>query len=382
LFVKILIFGAGRMGMAAAWHMLRSPGIAGVTLADADRSRVQMASRWLKDRRVAARVFDCARSSAARLMKGHGAALSAVPYRFNLALSRAAIQARVPFCDLGGNHDVVRAQFKLDGAARKKGVGIVPDCGVVPGLGSILVAHGVKKLDRVEHIQIRCGGIPQNPRPPLMYELFFSAGGLVNEYVEPSEIIREGKLCQVESLTGIEEIVFPPPIGRLEAFYTSGGTSTLCETFLGRVQTLDDKTIRHPGHAEKMRALAQLGLMSSKPLRVEGVSIRPRALLEKLLEANLVGDGRDILLLRVAVAGKKNGQPRTITYDIIDGYDEKNRLTGMQRTTAFSGSIIAQMLARGEIGPGIHRQEISVPTDRFLRELGRSGISCQETTSS
>ena len=84
----------------------------------------------------------------------------------------------------------------------------------------------------------------------------------------------------------------------------------------------------------------------------------------------------------MVVAGKKNGQPRTITYEIIDGYDEKNRLTGMQRTTAFSGSIVAQMLARGEIGPGIHRQEISVPTDRFLRELGRSGISCQETTSS
>ncbi len=371
--------------MAAAWHMLRSPGINGVTLADADRAQLQAASRWLKDRRVITKVFNCATpqsGTAVRLMKGHQAAFSAVPYRFNLALSRAAIQARVPFCDLGGNHDVVRAQFKLDGAARKKGVGIVPDCGVVPGLGSILVAHGVKKLDSVERIQIRCGGIPQNPRPPLMYELFFSAGGLVNEYVEPAEIIRDGKLCHVESLTGIEQIEFPPPIGKLEAFYTSGGTSTLCETFLGKVQTLDDKTIRHPGHAEKMRAFTQLGLMSSKPVRVDGVSVRPRTLLEQLLEANLRGDGRDILLLRVIVAGRKNGKPRTITYDITDWYDEKNGLSGMQRTTAFSGSIMAQMLARGEVGPGVHRQEISVPTDRFLAELSRSGISCQETTSS
>jgi lysine 6-dehydrogenase len=375
--------------------MLRSPGVKGVTLVDADRARLRAAARWLNDRRVAIRVFDCGMrqggppvaaatsgpqgGAAAPVMKGHNAALSAVPYRFNLGLSRAAIRAHVPFCDLGGNHDVVRGQFKLDAAARKYGVGIVPDCGVVPGMGSILVAHGVKKLDRVESIQIRCGGIPQNPRPPLMYELFFSASGLVNEYVEPAEIIRGGRLCEVESLTGIEEIEFPPPIGKLEAFYTSGGTSTLCESFLGRVRTLDDKTIRHPGHAEKMRAMAQLGLMSSKPLRVEGASVRPRALLETLLEANLRGEGRDLLLLRVILGGEKDGRPRTVTYEIIDPYDEKNQLTGMQRTTAFSGSIVAQMLARGEIGPGVHRQEISVPTDRFLEELARSGVNCRET---
>jgi lysine 6-dehydrogenase len=370
------------MGTAAAWHMLRSPGVTGVTLVDADRARLRAAARWLNDRRVAIRVLDCGArqgGTAAPIMKGHDAALSAVPYRFNLGLSRAAIRAHVPFCDLGGNHDVVRAQFKLDTAARKNGVGIVPDCGVVPGMASILVAHGVKKLDRVESIQIRCGGIPQNPRPPLMYELFFSASGLVNEYVEPAEIIRGGRLCEVESLTGIEEIEFPPPIGKLEAFYTSGGTSTLCESFLGRVRTLDDKTIRHPGHAEKMRAMAQLGLMSSKPLRVEGATVRPRALLEALLEANLRGEGRDLLLLRVILGGEKDGRPRTVTYEIIDPYDEKNQLTGMQRTTAFSGSIVAQMLARGEIGPGVHRQEISVPTDRFLEELARSGVNCRET---
>ncbi len=366
--------------MAAAWHMLRSPGIEGVTLTDADRAQLRAASRWLKDRRVITKVFDSGKGSAARLMKRHQAVFSAIPYRFNLALSRAALQARVPFCDLGGNHDVVRAQFKLDATARKRGVGIVPDCGVVPGLGSILAAHGVKKLDTVERIQIRCGGIPQNPQPPLMYELFFSAGGLVNEYVEPAEIIRDGKLCQVESLTGVEEIEFPPPIGKLEAFYTSGGTSTLCETFLGKVQALDDKTIRYRGHAEKMRSFTRLGLMSSKPVRVDGASVRPRALLELLLETNLRGDGRDILLLRVIVAGKKKGKPLTITYEIIDWYDEKNGLSGMQRTTAFSGSIIAQMLARGEIGPGVHRQEISVPTDRFLAELNRSGVPYQEMT--
>src|SRR5205823_13354745 len=140
---------------------------------------------------------------------------------------------------LGGNNAVVDAELALDAQAKAAGVNIIPDCGLAPGMVAVLVAHGAQRFEHLDEVHIRVGGLPQNPKPPLDYQLVFSVEGLINEYIEPARIIGGGKIETVESMTELEDIEFPPPFGKLEAFQPSGGTSTLPDTFLGRVRELD-----------------------------------------------------------------------------------------------------------------------------------------------
>src|SRR5205814_9436056 len=219
-------------------------------------------------------------------------------YWHNELLARAAIDAGANFCDLGGNNSVVDAELALDAEAKRAGINIIPDCGLAPGMVAVLVAHGAQRFQQLDEVHIRVGGLPQNPKPPLDYQLIFSVEGLINEYIERARVIRGGKIVEVESMTEIESLEFPAPFGRMEAFQTSGGTSTLPETFLGKVKELDYKTIRYPGHCEKFKTMIDLGLCSSDPMAVDGARIAPRQVLADLLVRNLPADEPDAVLVR------------------------------------------------------------------------------------
>ncbi len=323
-------------------------------------------------------------SKAIELMRGHDSVISCVTYFHNLRLARAAIEAGANFCDLGGNNAVVDAELALDAEARAAGIRITPDCGLAPGMVSVLVAHGAERFHGLEEIHIRVGGLPQNPRPPLDYQMVFSVEGLINEYVERARVIRDGQLIEVESMTEIESLTFPEPFGRMEAFQTSGGTSTLPETFAGRVRELDYKTIRYPGHCERFKLLIDLGLASSEEVELDGTRVSPRRLLGELLTRNLPADEPDLVFVRVEFKGRMTDDTaattRTLRYDIIDRHDERTGLSAMMRTTAFPASIIAQMMARGETsGTGAIPQERSVPPQRFVAELAARDIKINET---
>src|ERR687893_3089763 len=295
--MKILVLGAGRMGLGAAYDLAHnSAGVELVTLADVDEGRARAVADTLRDGRVrAARVDVEDRARVVELMRGHDAALSCVTYFHNLQLARAAVEARTHFCDLGGNNAVVDSELALDEEARAAGVNVVPDCGLAPGMVSVLAAHGAARFERLDEIHIRVGGLPQQPRPPLDYQIVFSVEGLINEYVERARVIRGGELVEVESLTEIESLAFPEPYGRMEAFQTSGGTSTLPETFLGRVQELDYKTIRYPGHCERFKLLVDLGLGLSEEIEVDGRGVRPRRVLGELLNRHPPADEPDLV---------------------------------------------------------------------------------------
>jgi lysine 6-dehydrogenase len=211
------------------------------------------------------------------------------------------------------------------------------------------------------------------------YQIVFSIEGLINEYVEPARVIRNGRIQSVESMTEIESLQFPAPFGDLEAFHTSGGSSTLPESFLGRVQTLDYKTIRYPGHCRQFRLLIDLGLTGEKPIAVNGVAIAPRRLLAELLQRQLPADEPDVVLVRVEFKGRCGNVIRHTAYDIIDRFDEPTGLSAMMRTTAFPTSIVAQMMGRGEItARGATTLERSVPTQLFLKALAKRGIQVQK----
>lgn len=379
--MKILVLGAGRMGHGAVFDLVRnSPDVSAVTIADADLAKAKAIAASFTGKPVAAVAFEAGDETAAmELMRGHDAVISCVNYWYNVSLSRAAIAAGSNFCDLGGNNTIVDQQLALDAEARGAGVNIIPDCGLAPGMVSILAMHGAAQFEEVEEIHIRVGGLPQKPEPPLDYQLVFSVEGLINEYIEPARVIRDGKIVEVESMTEIEELAFNgfPP---LEAFQTSGGTSTLPETFRGKIRELDYKTIRYAGHCAKFKAMIDIGLCSSKEIATSDGSFVPRKVFGKLLELNLPADGPDYVLVRVDVVGDGGKRFRM---DIVDRQDEANNISAMMRTTAFPASIIAQMMAKGDVSTrGATPQEKAIEPQKFLAELRRRGIAVEESAHS
>lgn len=400
--MNILVLGAGRMGYGATFDLAHnSPQVTAVTIADFDGEKAAAAAKAIGSQKVTATQMDAGNYEAAVvLMRGHDSAISCVNYWYNESLSRAAIATGTNFCDLGGNNYVVDSQLALDAEAKAAGISIIPDCGLAPGMVSILAMHGAAKFDRIDEIHIRVGGLPQRPEPPLDYQLVFSVEGLINEYIEAARVIRDCRVVEVESMTELESLAFEgfPP---LEAFQTSGGTSTLPDTFLGKIRELDYKTIRYAGHCEKFKTMIDLGLCSSDEIVLSepgaaATGVRPRRLFGELLQKHLPADGPDYVLVRLDFVGtvlkaetrpvgsvplNRNGLYR-LRYDIVDKFDEKTGLSAMMRTTAFPASIIAQMMASGAVlSRGATPQEMAIDPEKFVAEISRRNIDMQVSES-
>ncbi len=378
--MKILVLGAGRMGHGAVYDLVHnSPEVEAVTVADFHLKTAEEVARKVGSDKVTAAEIDASNYEAVKdLMRGHDSAISCVNYWYNLELSKAAIETKTNFCDLGGNNYVVDEQLALDEQAKNAGINIIPDCGLAPGMVSILAMHGARRFDEIEEIHIRVGGLPQNPKPPLDYQLVFSVEGLINEYIETARVIRNGRITEVESMTELESLAFDG-FPSLEAFQTSGGTSTLPDTFLGKIKELDYKTIRYAGHCEKFRAMIDLGLCSSEEILVDFIKVKPRKVFGELLQKNLPADEADYVLVRLEFAGKSNGEMKTLRFDIVDKFDEETGLSAMMRTTAFPASIIAQMAARGAVAMrGATPQELAIDSEKFVAELARRNIKTSE----
>jgi len=381
-----VVLGAGRQGVALAYDLARFGEAKRVVVADADepvaRRAVVRLAALLPEQATA---FVSARCDAGRpddvtaLIRGADVLLSAVPYRLNVGLTDAAIAARVSFCDLGGNTSVVRQQLTRHAAAVAAGVSVAPDCGLAPGLGNILAAHGVASMDEPEHVHVRCGGLPDRPVGPLGYKLVFNFEGLVNEYSGKAEFLRDGQRVEVPTLTEVEEIEFPPPLGRCEAAVTSGGTSTCPETFRGRLRTYDYKTVRYAGHFAIIRALFELGCFEESVTLRDGRVVMPRTVLRALFEERLTyPDIRDLVVLRCTVRGRHRGRPCVRQYDLFDRHDEQTGFTAMERTTAFPAALVAHMQARRLLAPRARPLEVAIPTQQYLSELAMRGLRVEE----
>jgi lysine 6-dehydrogenase len=378
--MKILVLGAGRMGHGAVYDLVHnSPQVESVTVADFDLTKAEEVVQAVGTERVKAHHLDVSNyADVVELMTHHDSAISCVNYWYNAELSKAAIETRTNFCDLGGNNYIVDEQLAMDEAAKNAEINIIPDCGLAPGMVSILAMHGAKRFDEIEEIHIRVGGLPQKPKTLLEYQLVFSVEGLINEYIEVARVIRDGEIKEVESMTEIESLAFEgfPP---LEAFQTSGGTSTLPDTFLGKIKQLDYKTIRYAGHCEKFKTMIDLGLCSSEEILVDYQKVAPRKVLANLLTTYLPADEPDYVLVRLDFVGKKDGETKKLRFDIVDRQDEQTGLSAMMRTTAFPASIIAQMMASGDVLlRGATPQEKAIDSEKFVAELARRNIRVEE----
>lgn len=365
-FMKAVVIGAGMMGRALAYDLKKSA--CETVVVDASRERAERVAAFVNGEAV---VCDVTSESMKRVMGDCDVAVSAVPYFHNYKLAQRAVEAGCHFCDLGGNNDIVKRELALNANAARNDVLLIPDCGLAPGMTNVLAALAIKETEAQE-VHIRVGGLPQHPKPPLNYTLIFSVHGLLNEYIEPALVIRNGKMQTVESLTEVEEIDFPP-LGALEAFQTSGGTSTLPETYKNRLRELDYKTIRYKGHCAKMRVLKEVGMCSEEEVDVNSTRVTPRSVLSRVLERVLPHEEKDMTLLRVTARGA-----REKTFEMVDYYDDALRMTSMARTTAFPTSVIAQMMVTTIPERGAHPPESVVPGRAFIAELGKRKIVINE----
>jgi lysine 6-dehydrogenase len=380
---KYAVLGAGRQGTACAYDMIRFGEASSVLLADQSLDLAQAAAARVNqlldtDRAHAIQLDVTDHAALVAALTGVDAFLSAVPYYFNLDITRAAVEAGASMCDLGGNTDLVREQLKLDAAARAAGISIVPDCGQVPGMGTTLMVYTMSLLDEPEELFMWDGGLPQDPRPPFDYLLTFNIAGLTNEYAESPIFLRDGKPTRVPTMGELEEIEFPAPVGRLEAFTTGGGVSTMPWTFEGKLKTVQNKTVRYPGHLAQLRAYYDLGLWDTDPVQVPGGPVVPRDLFHALFEPMVTfPEDRDLVVIRILARGRKGGQPAEAVLDLIDFYDEDTGFTAMERTTGWDGAIVAGMMARGQTPRGAAPVEIAVPPNLFVEELAKRGIQVQ-----
>lgn len=378
--MKITVLGAGMMGRAVAFDLEKYSNFSKITVADKDEQTLQSAKFFLKGKKIDFAIINGNDPKDVRKHFQHtDIVISAVPYRFNYDMTKIAVETKTHFLDLGGNNDIVNKQRSLSEKAKKNDVTIIPDCGLAPGMVSVIARDIIDQMDSVDILKLRVGGLPIDPKPPLNYQIVFSPYGLINEYIEDAIVLDHGKITEKKSMAEIETITFPEPFGDMEAFLTSGGCSTLPYTYKNEIGYLDYKTIRYLGHCEKFKTLLDLGFAKEEKIQVGDQQVAPRDLLASLLLEKLPINGKDVVLVKILSKGMKDGKNLSFDYTIIDYYDEENDITSMMRTTAYPISITAQMLEDGAISRrGVFCPEEIVPCTAFFEELKKRGIQIKK----
>jgi saccharopine dehydrogenase-like NADP-dependent oxidoreductase len=377
--MKVLILGCGNIGSVAAEDLAKSVSSIQVVVADKEEARAKEVAQKIGKGNVSWIQIDVANQT--RLfsaLKDFDLVMGFLPGKLGYHLTKACIDAGKDLVDISYMSE---NPLTLTENAIKANVTIVPDCGLAPGISNIFVGHAAAELDKVQAIHIMVGGLPEKPVPPLDYVITWSPENLIDEYMRKARIVKEGKIIEVEALSGLEEIEFPK-FGKLEAFYTDG-LRTLPHTITGAYD-MWEKTLRYPGHAEKIKLLRNLGFFDEKQIDIDGSAVSPRKLTVKLFEQKLrKPEIKDVVALKVEVSGVKDGKQTSFVYHLLDYYDEKRGITAMARTTAYSASIIAQLMLKKTLS-----KKGVVPTEKigmnnkllksFFEGLEKHGIKVAE----
>jgi lysine 6-dehydrogenase len=352
--MKVIVLGCGMIGSVIARDFSGSVDCE-ITVADRDLRRAERTASAIGGA-AWTRIDTTDKPDLVEKLGAFDLVLGALPGDFGYVALEAAVEAGVDMVDVSFTPE---NPLELDGEAQRAGITVIPDCGVAPGLSNMLVGHACSRLERVRDIHIMVGGIPETPVPPLGYTVTWSAEGLIDEYVRPASIVEGGRVVEVPALSGLEEIDFPG-VGRLEAFYTDG-LRTLVGSFPG-VENMWEKTLRYPGHIESIRLLRTLGFFDDEPVRVGDSPVSPRLVTARLLERTLrMPDVGDLLAMVIEVRGEAEGY----RFHILDRHDREAGVSAMARTTGYTASIVAGMLARGEVeGKGV------LPAERLGMDRG------------
>ncbi len=385
--IRYGVLGAGRQGTAAAFDLALRGQAETVVLIDSDGPAAQRSAERINrlsgHQSATWQIVDVTNQSAlSAALEPLDVYVCAVPFVFIPACTRAAIDTQTSMVDLGGHTETVLGQLELHEEARERGVAIVPDCGMGPGLNNTFGMYVLELLEASgatpSAVRLYDGGLPQDPPEPWGYKATFHIDGLTNEYDGDALFLRDGKVTAVPALTEPETIEFGE-FGELEAFVTSGGTSTVPYTLEGRLAVYENKTLRYPGHLAAFRAFKDLGLFEQSPLEVEGIAVSPRDVFHALLRPQIeTAQVVDVCLMRSVGTGTLDGDGVQVLVELVDRYDPETGFSAMERLTGWHAAIMAGFIAAGSIGPGVHRMELAVPAARFMEEIRRRGFDVEE----
>jgi len=358
---SVLLVGAGKIGTAIA-RFLSASGDYDVLVADQDQ---QALNRVGKIADVQLMQLDVGNPAAlSRAVSGRQSVVSAVSFNVNPTIAQATLEAGASYFDLTEDVATTKAIRKIAKQA-SKGQIFMPQCGLAPGFVSIAANHLAQGFERLEEVRLRVGALPQFPTNEMKYNLTWSTDGLINEYGNPCEAIHEGKMLEVLPLEGLEH--FSLDGVDYEAFNTSGGVGTLCETLRGKVRTLNYKTIRYRGHRDLIAFLMNELRLNDR-----------RALLKDILEHSVPMTPQDVVLIFCTVSGTKDGHLTQITdaRKIYAGDYMGARWSAIQMTTACSLCAVVDMHAGGRLPEkGFVRQE-QVELEEFLENRFGKVYAC------
>lgn len=338
--MRILVLGGGNIGTVVAKDLAESLPSIEIVIADKKPSRI----KEVKDNVSLVQLDASNHHELVDTAKRFDLVIGALPGKIGYRSVKSCIDAEVDMVDVSY---MPENPLMLNQDAVKAHVTVIPDCGLAPGLSSMLVGHAVSMLDQVENVHVTVGGLPKEPLPPLDYTITWSVNGLIDEYTRKARIVENGKIIEVETLSGLEKVEFPT-VGELEAFYTDG-LRTLLHTVKG-VKSMWEKTLRYPGHAGKIRLLKALGFFNEEPVEVDNISVPPRKVTAELFGKKLRRpEVRDMVVMKVDVGGVKEKVKTRYTYHLLDDYDEECGVTAMARTTAYPASVVAQFLVQKSV---------------------------------
>ena len=376
--MKIAIIGAGTVGAALTRVLCSEPSVSAVSVIDKNGTVLETLQKSIQSSKLRTfRIGVEKEQSLATIIKGLDCLVSALPYDYNRRLTRLAIENEINYIDLGANDATFEKQLTYSDRALESGVVAIPNCGMAPGMINIIALQAYEEFDSVDSINIRATGLPVHPKPPLNYELSFSPTGLVNEYLNNAFIIKEGKVVDVNALDGLENLSFftKPEMGELEAFYTSSHITSLSRHLEGKVNELDFKTVRYKGHRDIMKALFELGFDSDGIIDIRS-NLTYRNLLIRQLNKKLPKAQEDVVLAKIVVNGKINGQNIVRDYEIVHNYLQTHDLSAMMACTAIPVAIVAELINENKlsVSGGVYAPELIIDKAEFMKRLGEKGI--------
>ncbi len=375
--MKITVLGAGAIGSAVAYDLCRRPDVQRVQVCEA--RPVVLRAFQSQHAHPNLRTYEADARDAPTLepiIAGSAVVVSCVGPELNARLARLALDLGAHFVDLGGPTDLT-ADPALNDLAELRQRHVVTGCGLAPGLAGILALRGIERMDTATAARIRVGDVPTDPDAPFRYRLAHSAEKLLDDYTQPATVLRDGCLEHRDPLTGVETLAVGG-LGTMEAFYTGGGLGTLAEALEGKLDRLDAKTLRFPGHADQMRFLLDLGLADRTTLDVR-THLSYRDVLTRRLRQRLGGAYHDAVIVRVEIEGEAGGEAGTLVYEIVDRFDEASNLSAMQRCTGFPAAAAAVLLGTRMVpGGGVAAAEQVLPFEPFFASLAERGIAVHE----
>ena len=375
---KYCIIGTGKQGTAAAYDLVKFANIDSLLLIDTNKKSIDKCLLKIEtvigDCKVETSIIDISdKNKLCDLLKDQDVFLSSVPYSFNLMLTEVAIKSKTSMVDLGGHTGNVIKQLKYNEDAKKSQITIVPDCGMGPGMNVSVALMGIESMDTPKEVYVWDGGLPMKPMKPWNYSLFFNINGLTNEYDGAAYFIDKGKVKEFDCFDLIEDLEFEG-LGILEAAVTSGGLSTMPWTYEGKLDTLQNKTLRYPGHWTEMIAYRQLGLFDEEPIDINGFKITPREFYHTLLEPKLIKDSpKDICVMRTQSKGTYRGQSKIKTVECIESHDATTGFLAMEKWTGFHASMVMQHIVKGKVGVGAFPIEVALGGDDFYSYATKRG---------